>query len=1395
MISDCVISDNGGRGLRLRDTNATVSSCTITGNCGGISGGGGLSLSILSESIILDNNPYGGVYWSSAGGLAISNCVIAGNSGSHAAGGLHCGWETPFTVVNCTITQNSSLNEAGGLAYDASGTVSNSIIWGNSDPEIASRSDQAPAIQVSYSDVEGGYPGLANINANPRFVESGRWDANGTPYYPHDDFWVEGEYRLRQSSPCIDAGTNEPPGGLPATDIEAKTRPVDGDGDGMAVADMGAYEYLHLEPSIDLSSSSFTFSHIRGEPEPELQSFLISNRGGGIMDWQILGDCNWLRVSPRTGACATEDSVVTLAVEPGRLCSGYYSCMLRLVAPNAVNSPVLISVGLHIGDMLRVPEQYATIQDAIDAASDGDLVMVAPGRYKGRRNRDIDFLGKEITVRSAAGPESCIIDCEIGQITSRRGFHFRHGEDCNSVLEGFSITNGDAEFGGAIYCERSSPTISNCRIVRNRAQFGGGVACRDSSPRITNCLVAGNMADRCSPEDEPWGRWGKGGGIFCEGGMPTISKSVVAENTSATIGAGVFCHGAHLRIIDSTISSNTGKRIAGFGNGGGIFLEEGLLVAIGCLILDNSTNYRGGGISIFGDNVYARIENCVVSGNRAWKGGGIYSGGHNQPMVTNCTITRNRASFGGGLYSQYKEGIVATNCIVWGNSGTTNTDTDPCFAFATDYHLMAGSPCIDTGTNMPFMGLAACDIDGTPRPLDGIGDGVSIADIGAHEYNRTKPCIAVSSIFFAFKLEHPQSTIETLMIRNCGTGVLNWRIVCDCDWVTLVPTSGASVGETDTVAIKVQSNSLPPGYHSCRLEIFDPNAVNSPEIVTVLLYVPYNLHVPADYSTIQAAVDASYDYDTVVLAPGTHTGPGNHRVQLRAKPITVRSINPNNPAVVAATVVDCNREGVGFVIADCDANSVLDGVTITNGDSGWWRSTGGVEVRFGSATIRNCVISESRYGGIGSFDASPELTNCVISGNLGGGIIVRAGWPVVTNCLIKDNYAGSGIFCEGCLDSSLLVRNCQISGNRAFCPSPRQMGPDYICTCEEIRYFPCGGGICLFGWKGGTLKVDNCTITGNMARKGGGIWYYSSGDWYLTPPSITNCILSSNIASIGPELYFTGQWGNGSCLVSYTDLKGGLQNVYVNAGFTLDWGPGNIDADPCFLEPGSWDANSTPDDANDDFWVEGDYHLLPHSPCINAGDPNYVVSVEETDIDGQPRVFDGRIDMGADEFVPRVQCEMEFRPRALNLRSKGKYVKAHLLLPEGFAADDVDTGSPAVIEPLGIESERIKVVGGEQNRVEVSAVFARKVFCGQGNFDGSVSVEGLLKNGQTFYGTDQIKIIDRSSGQIAALARCWLRSDCRPPDWCDGLDINGDSVVNFADFAGLNTCCIEAGVQ
>jgi hypothetical protein len=94
--------------------------------------------------------------------------------------------------------------------------------------------------------------------------------------------------------------------------------------------------------------------------------------------------------------------------------------------------------------------------------------------------------------------------------------------------------------------------------------------------------------------------------------------------------------------------------------------------------------------------------------------------------------------------------------------------------------------------------------------------------------------------------------------------------------------------------------------------------------------------------------------------------------------------------------------------------------------------------------------------------------------------------------------------------------------------------------------------------------------------------------------------------------------------VSFSDVEGGTAAVYVDANCTLNWEVGNIDIDPCFVEPGQWDAN--------DVWVEGDYHLTVDSVCVNSGDPNYIAGPNEMDLDGEPRVNCGRIDMGAYEF-------------------------------------------------------------------------------------------------------------------------------------------------------------------
>jgi hypothetical protein len=203
--------------------------------------------------------------------------------------------------------------------------------------------------------------------------------------------------------------------------------------------------------------------------------------------------------------------------------------------------------------------------------------------------------------------------------------------------------------------------------------------------------------------------------------------------------------------------------------------------------------------------------------------------------------------------------------------------------------------------------------------------------------------------------------------------------------------------------------------------------------------------------------------------------------------------------------------------------------------------------------------------------------------------------------------------------------------------------------------------------------------------------------------------------------------------------------------------------------------------------------LLADSPCIDAGDPNYVAEPNETDIDGQIRVFAGNVDMGADEFVPAIEVAMHFTPKTLNPKSKGRWMKAHMVLPEGFSAEDVDVNTPAVIEPVGIESDYINVFINEDGLVEVEVGFDRHDLCSAGMNYGpaEVTVIGLLANGQPFVGSDKIRILTNDLRYVAEFCSYWLAADCGAPDWCGGSDLDQDSVVDFLDFALFNGCCIK----
>ena len=337
-----------------------------------------------------------------------------------------------------------------------------------------------------------------------------------------------------------------------------------------------------------------------------------------------------------------------------------------------------------------------------------------------------------------------------------------------------------------------------------------------------------------------------------------------------------------------------------------------------------------------------------------------------------------------------------------------------------------------------------------------------------------------------------------------------------------------------------------------------------------------------------------------------------------------------------------------------DETAVLDGFTITAGQAwggGYPFSTGGGMLNdSGSPTVANCIFTGNSawHGGGGMYnrDSSATITNCIFTGNSawhGGGGMSNENWvsyisrPTITNCTFSGNCAGRH---GGAMENticSIQVTNCTFTGNSA----------------GEW------GGV-MFNQGSMGPRLTNCSFIGNSAVVRGGVMY----NYPNCIPKVTNCILWDNTAPIGAQISYYLQ----PPIVKYTDVEGGWT------------GEGNINANPCFVQSGYWDA--------DGVWVEGDYHLLPDSPCIDAG-TNIVLDLPEYDADGNPRIVDGNydgepiIDMGAYEYQGIIEVEIDIKPgsypNAVNLGSYG-LIPVAILSSHYFDATTVD---PDTVELAG----------------------------------------------------------------------------------------------------------------
>jgi len=157
-----------------------------------------------------------------------------------------------------------------------------------------------------------------------------------------------------------------------------------------------------------------------------------------------------------------------------------------------------------------------------------------------------------------------------------------------------------------------------------------------------------------------------------------------------------------------------------------------------------------------------------------------------------------------------------------------------------------------------------------------------------------------------------------------------------------------------------------------------------------------------------------------------------------------------------------------------------------------------------------------------------------------------------------------------------------------------------------------------------------------------------------------------------------------------------------------------------------------------------------------------------------------------------MQVPMKLTPRTLNCRSYGSWVKAHLTLPEGFTVEDVDSNRPAVLHSFGFESAPLDVFVNEDELVEIEAAFEREVVCSlAGDWPQMLTVAGFLTDGNIFLGNSNVRVITPGMKEVQELAYYWLSADCNPGNMCNGMDLNGDSIVNFMDFALLQGIEVE----
>jgi hypothetical protein len=378
------------------------------------------------------------------------------------------------------------------------------------------------------------------------------------------------------------------------------------------------------------------------------------------------------------------------------------------------------------------------IQDAIDAASPGDQVLVTNGVYQtgGRAAADgimsVVVVTNQLTVQSANGADGTVID--RGQ--SMRCVYLTSG----AMLSGFTVRNGrnSSGLGGGVCCGSfSNEVVASCLIISNSSSLGGGI----HLGTVSNCVIAWN------------GSSGSGGGAeSC-----LLSDCILSNNTAGLFGGGAA--GGISALNNCVVLGNVSMN-----KGGGVYGS----ILNNCLVLSNSS--RGG---YAGGTSASILNNCTICGNSAPGIDMVFAG--IVPQANNCIIYYNTVAG-----ANFTPGATLHNCCTTPlPSGSGNITNAPVFVnvAAGDFHLAGNLPCINSGNNLYV--TAASDLDGNPRIRGGT------VDIGTYEFQNPDSLISYAWLQqYGFLTDGFDDFTDP-----DGDGMNNWQ-----EWVCGTnPTNAASV--------------------------------------------------------------------------------------------------------------------------------------------------------------------------------------------------------------------------------------------------------------------------------------------------------------------------------------------------------------------------------------------------------------------------------------------------------------------------------------------------------------------------------------------------------------------------------------------------------------------------